>query len=122
MKPEYKPFVDELIELCIKEDIGDGDHTSLACIPADEHGRMRLLCKQEGVIAGIEIAQLVLKRLDPEMHYRAQIYADGEKADWKTNPYDVAISERRVAASDSLQIRMASGGGCAIRFVPEPEK
>ena len=45
MKPEYKPFVDELIELCIREDIGDGDHTSLSCIPADEHGRMRLLCK-----------------------------------------------------------------------------
>ena len=36
MIPEYKPFVDELIELCIKEDIGDGDHTSLACIPAGE--------------------------------------------------------------------------------------
>ena len=53
MIPEYKPFVDELIELCIKEDIGDGDHTSLACIPAGEHGRMRLLCKQEGTIAGI---------------------------------------------------------------------
>lgn len=51
MKPEYKPFVDELIELCIKEDIGDGDHTSLSCIPENEHGRMRLLCKQEGVIA-----------------------------------------------------------------------
>ena len=47
MKAEYKPFVDELIELCIKEDIGDGDHTSLSCIPSDEHGRMRLLCKQE---------------------------------------------------------------------------
>lgn len=47
MKAEYKPFVDALIELCIKEDIGDGDHTSLSCIPSDEHGRMRLLCKQE---------------------------------------------------------------------------
>ena len=58
MKPEYKPFVDALIELAIREDIGDGDHTSRACIPADEHGRMRLLCKQEGTIAGIEIAQV----------------------------------------------------------------
>lgn len=65
MKPEYKPFVDELVELCIKEDIGDGDHTSLCCIPADEQGRMRLLCKEEGTIAGIEIAELVLRRLDP---------------------------------------------------------
>ena len=43
MKPEYKPFVDALIELAIREDIGDGDHTSLCCIPATEKGRMRLL-------------------------------------------------------------------------------
>lgn len=77
MKPEYKPFVDELIELCIKEDIGDGDHTSLSCIPAGEHGRMRLLCKQEGTIAGIEIAQLVLQRFDPEMEFE-QFLCDGD--------------------------------------------
>ena len=78
MKPEYKPFVDELIELCIKEDIGDGDHTSLSCIPENEHGRMRLLCKQEGVIAGIEIAQIVLRRLDPEMRFE-QVLEDGSR-------------------------------------------
>ena len=64
MIPEYKPFVDELIELCIKEDIGDGDHTSLACIPAGEHGRMRLLCKQEGTIAGIETDRPLPPRKD----------------------------------------------------------
>ena len=78
MKPEYRPFVDELIELAIKEDIGDGDHTSLASIPENEHGRMRLLCKQEGVIAGIEVAQIVLHRLDPEMKFE-QILQDGDR-------------------------------------------
>ena len=78
MKAEYKPFVDELIELCIKEDIGDGDHTSLSCIPSDEHGRMRLLCKQEGIIAGIEIAQVVFHRLDPEMEFE-QVLSDGDR-------------------------------------------
>ena len=86
MRPEYKPFVDDLIELCIREDIGDGDHTSLSCIPSDEHGRMRLLCKQEGVIAGIEIAQIVLRRLDPEMHFE-QILRDGDRV----RPGDVAF-------------------------------
>lgn len=65
---------------------------------------------------------VALDFLDPQTSYKAQIYADGEKADWKTNPCDVAISERQVVAGDSLQIRMASGGGCAIRFVPEPQK
>ncbi len=78
MKPEYKPFVDSLIELAIKEDIGDGDHTSLCCIPAEEEGRMRLLCKQEGIIAGIEIAELVLQRLDPEMKFE-QLLHDGDR-------------------------------------------
>ncbi|MBE6181383.1 MAG: carboxylating nicotinate-nucleotide diphosphorylase [Rikenellaceae bacterium] len=78
MKPEYKPFVDSLIELAIKEDIGDGDHTSLCCIPAEEEGRMRLLCKQEGIIAGIEIAELVLHRLDPEMKFE-QLLHDGDR-------------------------------------------
>ena len=86
MKPEYIPFVKELIELCIKEDIGDGDHTSLCCIPADAHGRMRLLCKQEGVIAGIEVAQMVLDRLDPEMRFE-QILNDGDRV----KPGDVAF-------------------------------
>mgnify|MGYP000815542823 CR=1 FL=1 len=86
MKAEYKPFVDELIELCIKEDIGDGDHTSLSCIPSDEHGRMRLLCKQEGIIAGIEIAQVVFHRLDPEMEFE-QVLSDGDRV----KPGDVAF-------------------------------
>ena len=86
MKPEYKPFVDELVELCIKEDIGDGDHTSLCCIPADEQGRMRQLCKEEGTIAGIEIAELVLRRLDPAVKFE-QLLRDGDRV----RPGDVAF-------------------------------
>ena len=78
MKAEYKPYVDALIELAISEDLGDGDHTSLCCIPADERGRMKLLCKQDGIIAGIEIAQMILSRLDPEMKME-QILSDGDR-------------------------------------------
>ena len=80
IKAEYRPFVDELIELAIKEDIGDGDHTSICCIPAAEQGRMRLLCKQQGILAGVEIAELVLRRLDPEVHFE-KILDDGTRVD-----------------------------------------
>ena len=66
MKKEYLSFVEELIELAIREDIGDGDHTSLASIPVDAGGRMKLLVKERGVIAGVEIARMVFQRLDPE--------------------------------------------------------
>ena len=103
MKAEYKPFVDELIELCIKEDIGDGDHTSLSCIPSDEHGRMRLLCKQEGIIAGIEIAQVVFHRLDPEMEFE-QVLSDGDRVkpgEWRSTSRDACARCCRPNASSS---------------------
>ncbi len=66
MKKEYIPFVEKLIELAVAEDIGDGDHTSLASIPAEEHGRMKLLVKERGIIAGVEVAEMVFRRLDPD--------------------------------------------------------
>ncbi|MCD7969542.1 MAG: carboxylating nicotinate-nucleotide diphosphorylase [Alistipes sp.] len=78
MKPEYIPYVEELIELAIKEDIGDGDHTSLASIPADAYGKMKLLVKQDGIIAGIEVAQMVLRRLDPNVIFE-QLIEDGTR-------------------------------------------
>lgn len=86
MKAEYKPYVDALIELAIAEDLGDGDHTSLCCIPDTEVGRMKLLCKQEGIIAGIEIAELILNRLDPEVVIKT-LLKDGDRV----KPGDVAF-------------------------------
>ncbi len=67
MKKEYVPFVEKLIELAVAEDIGDGDHTSLASIPQSAAGRMKLLVKERGIIAGAEVAEMVFRRLDPEV-------------------------------------------------------
>ncbi len=78
MKNEYLPYVEELITLAIKEDIGDGDHTSLSTIPADHKGRMKLLVKQDGIIAGIEVAKMVLKRLDKDVVFE-QLIEDGTR-------------------------------------------
>ena len=86
MKKEYIPFVDDLIELAIREDIGDGDHSSLSCIPHDERGRMKLLVKQEGILAGVEVAQRVLQRLDPEVKFE-QLLEDGARI----KPGDIAF-------------------------------
>ena len=65
---------------------------------------------------------LPLTFLEKDKQYTATIYADGEKADWKTNPTDYPISEKNVSASDTLQIKMASGGGQAIIFAPTVKK
>ncbi|MDR0509772.1 MAG: carboxylating nicotinate-nucleotide diphosphorylase [Rikenellaceae bacterium] len=78
MEAQYLPFVEELIELCIKEDIGDGDHSSLSTVRPEARGRMRLLVKQEGVIAGIEVAEMVFRRLDPSTRFERHI-ADGSR-------------------------------------------
>ena len=58
------------IDLAIKEDIGDGDHTSLATIPANHRGKARLLVKEEGVIAGIDVAELVFMKLDHSVIFK----------------------------------------------------
>ena len=58
---------DRLIDLAFAEDIGDGDHTTLCCIPKEAMGKSKLLIKEEGILAGVEIAKEVFRRFDPEM-------------------------------------------------------
>ena len=60
----------ELIELALREDIGDGDHSAMATIPAGVRGAARLLVKSNGVLAGVELAQEIIQRFDPELHMR----------------------------------------------------
>lgn len=66
MKMEEQ-LIDELIRLAFAEDIGDGDHTTLCCIPATEMGRSKLLIKEAGILAGVEIAKKVFQAFDPEL-------------------------------------------------------
>ena len=60
-------LIDELITLAFAEDIGDGDHTTLCCIPSTEMGKNRLIIKESGVLAGVEMAQHIFKHFDPDM-------------------------------------------------------
>jgi len=63
--------------------------------------------------------QVKLDFLEPGRTYTAQIYRDGPDADWKANGHDIVIEERKVGTGDVLALRLASGGGQAIRFVAE---
>ena len=64
---------DRLIELAFAEDIGDGDHTTLCCIPEDAMGKSRLLIKEEGILAGVEVAKKVFAKFDPTMQVEVLI-------------------------------------------------
>lgn len=60
-------LIDRLIDLSFAEDIGDGDHTTLCCIPEVAMGKSHLLIKEDGILAGVEIAKEVFARFDPTM-------------------------------------------------------
>ncbi|MBQ9286395.1 MAG: carboxylating nicotinate-nucleotide diphosphorylase [Bacteroidaceae bacterium] len=77
---------ERLIDLAFAEDIGDGDHTTLCCIPADAMGRSRLLIKEEGILAGVEVAKQVFKRFDSEMQVEV-LMGDGSHV----RPGDIAM-------------------------------
>ena len=74
----HSDHIDALIELAISEDIGDGDHTSKACIPDSAVGNAKLLIKEEGIFAGIDIAERVFKKIDPDLKLTAYL-KDGDK-------------------------------------------
>lgn len=71
-------LIEKLLELAILEDIGDGDHSSLSCIPNTAQGEVRLMVKQTGIIAGIEIAQKVYSKIDSSITFQPFIN-DGER-------------------------------------------
>lgn len=79
-------LIDRLIDLAFAEDIGDGDHTTLSCIPATAMGKSKLLIKEEGVLAGIEVAKEIFHRFDPELKVEVFINDGAE-----VKPGDVAM-------------------------------
>lgn len=70
--------LDSLIKLWFAEDIGDGDHTTLSCIPADARGKSQLIIKENGVLAGVEIAKRIFRLFDPELKME-QFLHDGDR-------------------------------------------
>lgn len=79
-------YLNQLIPLWFAEDIGDGDHTTLSCIPESALGKSQLIIKERGVLAGVEIARRVFKAFDPELQMTVFIQ-DGEEV----KPGDIAF-------------------------------
>ena len=75
---KVEELTDRLIDLSFAEDIGDGDHTTLCCIPEDAMGKSRLLIKEDGILAGVEVAKEVFHRFDPTMQVEV-LMGDGTK-------------------------------------------
>lgn len=78
---------DQLINISFGEDIGDGDHTTLSCIPADAMGRSRLIIKEEGILAGVDVAVKVFHRFDSNLKVNL-LMKDGDHV----KPGDIAFT------------------------------
>lgn len=60
-------LIDDLLNLAFAEDVGDGDHTTLSTIPAEAMGKQKLIIKENGILAGVEIARKVFEKFDPQL-------------------------------------------------------
>lgn len=79
-------LIDQLLDLAFAEDVGDGDATTLSTIPTSEQGAQHLLVKEEGILAGVEIARKVFEKFDPTLKMTVYIH-DGAHV----KPGDIAF-------------------------------
>ena len=94
-------MLDEFIRKSLQEDIGDGDHSTLACIPADAQGKANLLVKENGVIAGVEVAKRIFEIVDPnlDIHFYKK---DGDKIEIGDIVFQVSGSSQSILTSERL--------------------
>ena len=91
----------EIIENALREDIGDGDHSSLACVPENATGRATLFVKDDGILAGVELAEMIFKRYDPTLKMEILIQ-DGEVVKKGDVAFHVEGSSRSILATERL--------------------
>ncbi len=96
---------DRLIDLAFSEDIGDGDHTTLCCIPENAMGKSRLLIKEDGVLAGIRIAKEIFHRFDPELQVEV-FMEDGTRVKKGDVPMIVTGKVRSLLQTERLMLNV----------------
>lgn len=91
----------EIIQNALREDIGEGDHTTLACIPTSAVGEAKLLVKNHGIIAGVELAQTIFKEFDPNMVCETYMQ-DGERVQPGDIVFTVKGASRSILSTERL--------------------
>lgn len=99
--PEFEKEVNRIITNALREDVGDGDHSSLACIPAAAIGKARLLVKDEGIIAGIAFAKAIFQHVDPALEIEP-LKEDGDRVVYGDEVFYVSGSSRSILTAERL--------------------
>ncbi len=98
---QFQNELDLIIKNAIREDVGDGDHSSLACIPTSAHGKAKLLVKDEGIIAGVEFAKMIFKYVDQELRIEVFIN-DGEEVTHGDVVFQISGSSQSILKAERL--------------------
>ena len=98
---QFKNELQLIISNAIREDVGDGDHSSLACIPADAHGKAKLLVKEDGVIAGVEFAKMIFDYVDKNLKVETFI-EDGSDVKYGDIVLHVSGSSQSILKAERL--------------------
>ncbi|CAA0143660.1 putative nicotinate-nucleotide pyrophosphorylase (carboxylating) [Tenacibaculum maritimum] len=100
-KEQFNKELALIIANAIREDIGEGDHTSLSCIPETAEGKAKLLVKDEGIIAGVEFAKMVFAYVDPTLKVETFIH-DGEKVAYGDVVFYVSGKSQSILQAERL--------------------
>ncbi|MCO6488756.1 MAG: carboxylating nicotinate-nucleotide diphosphorylase [Phaeodactylibacter sp.] len=119
-----KTFLDFFVDNALKEDVGEGDHTSQACIPADARSRARLLIKDPGVLAGVEVARHIFRKVDPTARLDV-FFNDGQAVSAGDVGFEVECNTRALLKAERLVLntmqRMTGIATMSNRFKFEVE-
>ena len=98
---DFQKEIDFIIANAIREDVGQGDHSSLACIPNGTFGKAHLIVKDKGVLSGVEFALKVFKYVDPKLHVKIKIN-DGSIVKFGDIAFEVIGSQQSILKSERL--------------------
>lgn len=113
-----------IIENGIREDVGDGDHSSLACIPKEAEGKAKLLVKEDGLIAGVEFAKMIFNYVDSNLKVETFI-EDGTAVKYGDVVFHVSGSSQSILKSERLVLnamRRMSAIATKTKFLPHCSK
>lgn len=101
----YQKKLHHLIREALNEDLGDGDHSTLSCIPADKRGKAVLKIKQDGIIAGVNVAETIFKTAEPEAIFTAY-KKDGENMFFGEKAFDVEAAVHTILKCERLVLNV----------------
>lgn len=102
---QFEKELDMIISNAIREDVGDGDHSSLACIPKEAKGKAKLLVKEAGIIAGVEMAKRIFKYVDSDLKVET-LTNDGETVKYGDVVFYVEGSSQSILKSERLVLNV----------------